>query len=67
MLFDLRSDPREERDLVAAPECARYLEPLRADLEGLREQDVFGSAVVRTPASLSEEDREKLKSLGYVH
>ena len=67
MLFDLRSDPREERDLVAAPEYARYLEPLRADLEGLREQDVFGSAVVRTPASLSEEDREKLKSLGYVH
>lgn len=67
MLFDLRSDPREEHDLIAEPEFTRYLAPLRRDLEDLRAQDVFGNGVVRTPANLSDDDREKLKSLGYVH
>jgi arylsulfatase len=67
MLFDLRSDPLEERDLAAVPEYSGYVAPLAADLADFRAQDAFGSGVVRTPANLSEEDKEKLKSLGYVH
>lgn len=66
LLFNLQDDPRELRDQAAEhPEIVKRL--------GDRLWEVFDPAAPLTtaraasPAPLSEEDRRKLKSLGYVH
>jgi arylsulfatase A-like enzyme len=66
MLFDLSRDMGEEHDLIADPAYARYIEPMRAEIEDFLNQDLIKNAVP-VPASLSDQDREKLKSLGYTH
>jgi arylsulfatase len=66
LLFDLGDDPGEQHDLSAEANYARYVEPLKRTLSDFFRQDRIGAAV-RTPANLSEEDKEKLKSLGYIH
>jgi hypothetical protein len=66
MLFDLSRDMREEHDLIADPAYARYIEPMRAEIEDFLNQDLIKNAVP-VPANLSDQDREKLKSLGYTH
>jgi arylsulfatase A-like enzyme/Flp pilus assembly protein TadD len=57
-LYDLRSDPREDRNLAA--EQAARLEAMRALLKTFR----AGSADARAPQSA--DTRERLRSLGYL-
>jgi arylsulfatase A-like enzyme len=60
-LYDLRDDPREQRDLLPSPRA----EPLRraalAYIQGARAE-----AAAPNPAHLDAEAQEKLKALGYL-
>ena len=67
MLFDLNIDPQETRNLVDDACYTRYVEPMGAKLGELLNQDLLGSGVTRTPANLTEDQKQKLKSLGYVN
>ena len=59
-LFDLATDPGEHRDLAA--ERAPLASDLRARLDAFRQQHAEGGAAV----TLTPEQLERLKSLGYV-
>jgi hypothetical protein len=65
-IYDLLEDPGETRNLASSP----ALDPVRARL--LREAKRFadygtGPLVAPEEESLSEEDRARLRSLGYVN
>ena len=64
-LFDLSSDPGEEHNLASDPTYAARLRDLLARLEGVRADDRLGMAR-QTPPLLTDEEREKLRSLGYL-
>ncbi|MFZ1946250.1 MAG: sulfatase [bacterium] len=67
LLFDLRDDPGEERNLIGDRDYAADLESLAAALDRAAMADRLGQDIQRLPADLTEEDRAKLKSLGYIH
>jgi arylsulfatase A-like enzyme len=57
-LFDLKADPLEERNLADEhPEIVRKLIPLI--------QETYKRSIYLSPVTLSEEDKEALKALGY--
>lgn len=64
-LFDLKSDPHEERNLISEPMYGKQVEDMKKRLKRLCEEDFLG---IRTTMrrKLTEEEIEKLKSLGYV-
>lgn len=59
-VYDVEADPMETRDLADTASLSR---PLRT---AMRDYPVPSPGEARTPDSLSEEDRRKLASLGYV-
>jgi arylsulfatase len=65
-LFDLQADPHEEHDLAHDARYRERLEDLRARLNRIRTEDLLGVRRATQPRRLSEEEKRKLKSLGYV-
>ncbi len=63
-LYDLRSDPDENKDLVNSD--TETLNRLRAELEALLSASA-GAGSPAEQADLSEEDRARLRELGYIH
>jgi arylsulfatase A-like enzyme len=66
MLFDVRKDRLEKSDLITDAEYADITDHLKTRLAGVREENLLGSSVTRKTPALTEEEKEKLKSLGYV-
>ncbi len=67
-LFDLRNDPREERDHARDPAQQGRVEEMRAALSGVKAEDRLGLARDLFPGRkpMSPEDRKALKALGYI-
>ncbi|MEO8499825.1 MAG: sulfatase-like hydrolase/transferase [Vicinamibacteria bacterium] len=59
-VYDVRADPKETRDLAATVTLSR---PMRT---ALKDYPIPAPGTARAPSSLSDEDRKKLGSLGYV-
>ena len=65
-LYDLAADPDEQQDLAHDPGHAARLSDLRVALDAVRGEDRLRLAA-RPPAPRpTEDEREKLRSLGYV-
>lgn len=65
-LYDLRRDPGELHDLSQAPDHAERLAALASGLAALRRENRLDSIEPSAPQELTDEEREKLRSLGYV-
>lgn len=65
-LFNLKSDPHEEHDLINDPKYRERAGDLKIRLKRIREEDFLGLRVVKRRQKLTEEEIRKLKSLGYV-
>jgi arylsulfatase len=65
-LFDLNTDPGEERDLIRNGHYRRQRLDLTRVLARIRGENRLNLGPVRKPAELTEDEREKLKSLGYL-
>jgi len=61
--YDLRKDPEETQNLFT--ERSGALRAMEAELEHLQEQ--WGGATDASARQMSEEELERLRSLGYVH
>lgn len=64
-LFDLAADPFEETNLFSDAVHRSRAELLTARLAALREEDRLDLRVKAVPRDLTDEEREKLKALGY--
>ena len=64
-LYDMKKDFGEEHDLVNEPAYSQLRQGLKIRLKQLRRQDLLKLGTVKSP-KLSEDELEKLKSLGYV-
>lgn len=64
-LYDMKKDFGEEHDLVNEPAYSQFRQGLKIRLKQLRRQDLLKLGTVKSP-KLSDEELEKLKSLGYV-
>jgi tetratricopeptide (TPR) repeat protein len=59
-VYDVAADPKESKDLVSSVTLSRAMRT------ALRDYPIPAPGVAQAPASLSDEDRKKLASLGYV-
>jgi arylsulfatase A-like enzyme len=66
-LFDLKTDPHEERNLIYDYNYRKQLNDLKVRLERIRDEDFLNIRIPKKPQKLTEEEIEKLKSLGYAH
>jgi arylsulfatase A-like enzyme len=64
-LYDMKKDFGEEHDLVNETAYSQRTQELKIRLKRVRQQDFLKLGTVKSP-ELSEEELEKLKSLGYV-
>ncbi len=64
-LYDMKKDFGEEHDLVNEPAYGQLRGELKIRLKRVRRQDLLKLGTVKSP-KLSEDELEKLKSLGYV-
>jgi arylsulfatase len=64
-LYDMRKDFGEEHDLVNETAYGQFRQELKIRLKRVRRQDLLKLGTVKSP-KLSDEELEKLKSLGYV-
>jgi arylsulfatase len=65
-LFDLKTDPHEEHDLIYDDSYRERGEDLKVRLDRIRNEDFLGLRVPKRRRKLTDEEIEKLKSLGYV-
>ena len=65
-LFDLNSDPYEEQNLIKDDKYQKQAEDLKIRMKRIRGEDFLKLDAVNRPQELTDEEREKLKSLGYV-
>lgn len=65
-LFDLKTDPHEERDLISDDKYQERGEDLKVRLRRISNEDFLGLRVPKKRQKLTDEEIEKLKSLGYV-
>jgi arylsulfatase len=65
-LYDLRRDPNEKENLIKATEYRERLEDLKTRLERISKEDFLKLTSITTAPQLTPEEKEKLKSLGYV-
>lgn len=65
-LYDLATDPREQRDLSRQPERSAEVRALMEELLSLRNEDRLALVPASPPKTATPEELEKLKSLGYV-
>lgn len=66
LLYDVLSDPGEERNLAREPAYAGRLEGLARALERLRAEDRLGIAGAPAAPRVTPEEEEALRALGYV-
>ncbi len=64
-LFDLKTDPFEEKNLFSTEPHRNRADGLAARLAEIRKDDRLGLRVKAMPRDLSDEEKEKLKALGY--
>jgi len=64
-LYDMKKDFAEEHDLVNETAYSKFRGELKTRLKQLRRQDLLKLGAVESP-KLTEDELEKLKSLGYV-
>lgn len=65
-LFDLKTDPHEERNLVNNAKYQKKVENLKIRLKYISQENFLDPAIVNKPQKLTDEEIEKLKSLGYT-
>jgi len=64
-LYDMKQDFGEEHDLINETAHSQLRQELKTRLKRLRRQDLLKLGTVKSPG-LSDDELEKLKSLGYV-
>ncbi len=65
-LFDLKRDPAGAVDIASQPSSRERLRALAEILRRMKDEDLLGVRENATEEPLSEEEAEKLRSLGYV-
>ena len=65
-LFNLTMDPHEEHNLIDDHRYRKRAEDLEIRLKRIRNEDFLGLGIVNEPLRLTDDEIEKLKSLGYV-
>jgi arylsulfatase A-like enzyme len=65
-LYDLRKDPIEKENLINATGYREKLGELKTKLERISKEDFLKLTSITTAPQLTPEEKEKLKSLGYV-
>lgn len=65
-LYDLNTDPYEERNLINNPGYQEQAEDLKRRLYRIQREDLLDLNIVNRPMKLSPEEMQRLKSLGYV-
>ena len=66
-MFDLRNDYYEENNLITDIKYNKSAEYLKERLEYLRNENVLGIDIVNRTPEITDEQKEKLKSLGYIN
>lgn len=66
-LFNLRTDPREEKDLINDPAFRGRVEDMSARLIRISNEDRLALDIVNAPVSLTDEEVKNLKALGYIN
>lgn len=64
--FDLKTDPHEERNLIDNAEYQNKVEDLKSRLKRISQENFLDPSIVNKPQKLTDEEIEKLKSLGYI-
>ena len=65
-LFDLNTDAYEEHNLIKDAKHRELVKNLKGKLRRIRKHDSLKLRIAREPRKLTDEEKEKLKSLGYV-
>jgi len=65
-LFGLTNDPDETRDLAEDVNYEKRKNVLKATLDRIRNEDLLGLRAAGKPLSLTNEEKRKLKALGYA-
>jgi arylsulfatase len=65
-LFDLKSDPHENNNLINDKKYQAQAQDLKIRLDRIRKEDFLKLGKTEKPPKLSKEEIENLKSLGYV-
>ncbi len=65
-LFDVKTDPREKNNLINETKYRMQVKDLKIRLNRIRKEDFLGIPGDKNNRKLSNEEIEKLKSLGYV-
>jgi len=65
-LFNLKADPYEEQNLINIIEYQQRLTDLKTRLHRIDREDFLNISVAEKPSILTNEELEKLKSLGYT-
>jgi arylsulfatase len=65
-LFDLKTDPHEEHNLVNDAKYRERVEDLKVRLNHIREEDFLRLEIVNKPPKFTDEEKEELRSLGYI-
>jgi arylsulfatase A-like enzyme len=66
-LFDLVSDPKEKKDLIHMAKHQKLYKNLKKQMFRLTNEDILNLQITERPLRISEEEKKKLKSLGYVN
>jgi arylsulfatase A-like enzyme len=64
--FDLKNDPHESHNLVNDNKYRHYVKDFKERLHRIRRENLIGQKIVNRPPDLSEEEKAKLRSLGYL-
>jgi arylsulfatase A-like enzyme len=64
-LYNMKNDFAEEHDLANDPHHRQRNEDLKVRLKRMLEQDLLQLGTIKSP-KLTDEEREKLESLGYL-
>jgi arylsulfatase A-like enzyme len=65
-LFNLNTDHNEEHDLIKDPDYEQQVKDLIRRLWHIQNENLLGAGIVSEPRRLTQEEIEKLRSLGYT-
>ena len=65
-LFDMKTDPHENHNLIGNPEYMEDARNLYAGLKRIHDEDFLGLEIVNKPRQMSADELRKMRSLGYV-
>jgi arylsulfatase A-like enzyme len=66
LLFDLKTDPHETTNLIERATGSQDVRRMASRLSQLVREDLLGSRVTHKAASLTDDEKEKMRALGYV-